>query len=135
MAKNSKVFGTISSIIAAIAAIFFGVPAFSYKENRKEIVEIVVYDSRVKNYESFFEYVKRYWKELFAAKAENNPSNENVVVDERIKDPKVEPELATKEEETPDNTAEEADGKLLTNAELKEDVLEVEPIKKPIRKL
>lgn len=132
MAKNSKVFGTISSIIAAIAAIFFGVPAFSYKENRKEIV---VYDSPVKHYESFFEYVKRYWKELFATKAENNPSNENVVVDESIKDPKVEPELVTKEEETPDNTAEEADGKLLTNAELKEDILEVEPIKKPIRKL
>ena len=67
---KKKTYYTISAIIAAIAAIFFGVPALSYKEKRENITiisDVVMLGSGPK-YESFIQYTIRYWKELFTGK-------------------------------------------------------------------
>lgn len=66
---KKKTYYTISAIIAAIAAIFFGVPALSYKEKRKVINGVpngVFYQPTTT--ESFIQYTIRYWKELFTVK-------------------------------------------------------------------
>lgn len=63
---KKKTYYTISAIIAAIAAIFFGVPALSYKEKRKVVNGVpngVIYQPGT--IESFIQYTIRYWKELF----------------------------------------------------------------------
>lgn len=64
---KKKTYYTTSAIIAAIAAIFFGVPALSYKEKRKNITlisdKVMIGGGPI--YESFIQYTIRYWKELF----------------------------------------------------------------------